>query len=98
MDILLSIQDWYAEQCDGDWEHSYSIKIESLDNPGWYVEIDLVNTSAELVKDTSIKSEVDDNNWYNIQIENGQYKASGDPMKLLFLLEKFRELVIEASI
>lgn len=95
--VLSSIQKWYVEQCDGNWEHSYSIKIESLDNPGWYIAIDLMDSSAELAKDTIINSEIDDNNWYNIQIKNGQYIASGDPMKLFFLLEKFKELVIEGS-
>lgn len=42
---LQRIQDWYARECNGDWEHSYGVKIETLDNPGWIVRIDLVETS-----------------------------------------------------
>jgi hypothetical protein len=33
--LLEQIQNWYAGQCDGRWEHSFGIKIETLDNPGW---------------------------------------------------------------
>lgn len=29
------LQKWYKSQCDGDWEHEYGIKIETVDNPGW---------------------------------------------------------------
>jgi hypothetical protein len=47
MEILQWIQQWYKEQCDGDWEHSYGITIESLDNPGWLVKVDLENTKLE---------------------------------------------------
>ena len=32
---------WYESNCNDDWEHGYGVKIETLDNPGWVVEIDL---------------------------------------------------------
>ena len=41
------LQQWYAEQCNGDWEHEFGIKIETLDNPGWSLEIDLAKTIYE---------------------------------------------------
>ena len=42
--MLEWLQDWYLKQCDGGWEHEYGIKIETLDNPGWKVIIDLAYT------------------------------------------------------
>lgn len=36
-----AIQQWYARQCDGDWEHASGIRIESTDNPGWQATIQL---------------------------------------------------------
>ncbi|MGL4464545.1 MAG: Imm53 family immunity protein [Planctomycetia bacterium] len=27
MDTLARLQDWYAAQCDGDWEHQQGIRI-----------------------------------------------------------------------
>jgi len=32
--LLQFLQEWYLEQCNGDWEHEFGIKIETLDNPG----------------------------------------------------------------
>ena len=47
MDSIQWLQSWYQEQCDNDWEHQYGIKIDSLDNPGWVVTIDLAGTPLE---------------------------------------------------
>ena len=33
-DLFSWIEKWYANNCNGDWEHSYGITIETLDNPG----------------------------------------------------------------
>lgn len=39
------LSEWYLSQCDDDWEHSYGVKIDTLDNPGWSLKIDLTDTS-----------------------------------------------------
>lgn len=31
------LSNWHKLNCNGDWEHTYGIKIETLDNPGWLV-------------------------------------------------------------
>lgn len=31
MDILKWIQSWYYENCDGDWEHLYGVRIDSIE-------------------------------------------------------------------
>ena len=38
------LSDWYESNCNDDWEHGYGVKIETLDNPGWLVQIDLFGT------------------------------------------------------
>jgi hypothetical protein len=40
-DELAWLEQWYQEQCDGDWEHHCGVTIETLDNPGWLVQADL---------------------------------------------------------
>jgi len=45
-DLLKWLQDWYAAQCDGDWAHEFGIKIGTLHNPGWSVQIDLAETQV----------------------------------------------------
>ncbi|MCL6737435.1 immunity 53 family protein [Streptomyces neyagawaensis] len=42
--VLEWLQSWYASQCDGDWEHEWGVRIETLDNPGWLVKINLEET------------------------------------------------------
>ena len=41
------LMNWYVRACNGDWEHTYGIKIDTLDNPGWLLEIDLKETPLE---------------------------------------------------
>jgi hypothetical protein len=45
MNELRLLQDWYQSQCNEDWEHSFGVKIDTLDNPGWMVKIDLNDTA-----------------------------------------------------
>jgi hypothetical protein len=42
--MIQGLQNWYLAKCDGDWEHEFGISIETLDNSGWMVTIDLSNT------------------------------------------------------
>ena len=47
LDLLLRLQQWYASQCNGDWEHQFGVRVDTLDNSGWPVRIDLVGTLLE---------------------------------------------------
>ena len=47
MELLKKLQSWYQIHCDGDWEHSYGVVIDTLDNPGWKLSIDLKDTLLE---------------------------------------------------
>ncbi|QZA76587.1 immunity 53 family protein [Deefgea tanakiae] len=49
MNTIQRVQEWYASQCNEDWEHSYGITIENIDNPGWIVKIDLTETNLYCV-------------------------------------------------
>ena len=40
---------WYRSQCDEEWEHHWGVKIGTLDNPGWWVDINLQGTPLEPV-------------------------------------------------
>lgn len=41
------LAEWLTAQANGDWEHSYGIKIETSDNPGWLVKIDIEETASQ---------------------------------------------------
>jgi hypothetical protein len=41
---LKRLERWYSVQCNGDWEHTNGITIETVDNPGWYFKVELTDT------------------------------------------------------
>jgi hypothetical protein len=90
--ILQWLALWYIDQCDGEWEHGYGVRIETLDNPGWTVSITLPKTmSGE--KDRVLVDERDAIEWIFCIIEENTYKAAGSPTSLSRLLEIFQSLV-----
>jgi hypothetical protein len=38
-DIVSWLERWYTDHCDGEWEHTYGVTIDTLDNPGWTIAI-----------------------------------------------------------
>jgi hypothetical protein len=54
-DTLTRLTRWYASQCDGDWEHGEGLKIETLDNPGWQVRVNVAETPLEAVPFPEVK-------------------------------------------
>ena len=88
MESIDRLQKWYKNQCNGDWEHDFGITIETLDNPGWLLTIDLQLTSLQGIEfeTEEEKSEFD---WYQIKIKDWKYIAYGDPDKLSFLIDYF---------
>ncbi|WP_405400891.1 immunity 53 family protein [Maribacter sp. Asnod2-G09] len=93
MDILDWIQDWFKDNCDGDWEHGEVIQITNIDNPGWEVEIDISNTSIASMNLDWILNETSKQDWYGVKIANQKFTAAGDPDKLKFLLNLFKEMI-----
>ena len=66
---LSALERWYANQCDGDWEHSYGVKIETLDNPGWRVHIDLQGTAKQDAELEGSKINRADTDWIIYWVE-----------------------------
>lgn len=70
--LLNWLQNWYKTNCNGDWEHTYGIKIETLDNPGWSVVVDLKETNLEhLTREyTLIENSDDDCMLFRLRIQS----------------------------
>jgi hypothetical protein len=47
MDNIAGIQRWFQTHCNGEWEHSHGVSIETCDNPGWHVRIGIKGTTLE---------------------------------------------------
>lgn len=91
--LLERIQDWYRNNCDGDWEHDFGIQIRTIDNPGWSVEIRLEDTALENAK-YNYKYDNCDRDWIFIEVKDGKFIGAGDPNKLNEIFRIFLEEVI----
>ena len=104
------LQNWYRMQCDGDWEHDYGIKIGTLDNPGWYVVINLVETPLETAAFEPVRRHRSEEDWVKCRIVETQsegrwewvgdvggpqYQGAGGPHNLLEIVHIFREWVLQ---
>ena len=90
---LTRLQNWYRTNCDGDWEHSYGISINTLDNPSWTIKIDLSDTCLQnLHYDKKIDNGTLD--WIFIKVADKILEASGDPTKLTTILTIFLDEII----
>lgn len=90
MNILEWLKEWYKSNCNGDWEHNYGITIENVDNPGWYINIDLWDTELENKPFDEVQIHHNEQDWLFCRVENNKFMASGDPDKLIKILEIFR--------
>lgn len=95
-DVLLRLQQWYAEHCDGDWEHTSGITITTLDNPGWWVKINLAGTNLRTRNFDRVTDPVDAAEfqeahvrWMTCYVEDETWHGAGDETKLAMILETF---------
>jgi len=85
---------WYAQHCNDDWEHQFGISIESLDNPGWMLEVNLADTSlsqAALMEDGIIG---DGPHWMQISVADDPakgrvFRGACGPLQLAELVDAF---------
>lgn len=89
---------WYESQCDGGWEHDFGVTIESQDNPGWGVKIDLAGTECEghtfARVEHNIANREDDTDWWECWTEDNVFHGFGGPCHLRTLLEAFRDWAV----
>jgi hypothetical protein len=101
-DELAWLEQWYQEQCDGDWEHHCGVTIETLDNPGWLVQADLrarpaIATDRALAIVGDPPSDTNGNQggptWMTCDIRAGKFVGAGDPTQLRAILAQLRSVV-----
>ena len=74
---LRRLADWYRSQCDGGWEHGQGVRIDTLDNPGWSVTVNLAGTVLEnrpfKTKESRYEDETD---WLRCWKEGTEFRAA----------------------
>lgn len=79
---LAELQHWYATQTDGDWEHSYGIRIGTLDNPGWTLDVDLTDTPLAGQRFEEVADTLPKRDWLICRVKDGRFEARGGPFML----------------
>ena len=92
--LLKWLEEWYLNKCNGEWEHNYGITINTLDNPGRDISIDLIDTEVKLNDLKWQYFEKSEKDWFGYKIEKNVFNASGDPTKLTYLISLFKEKVM----
>ena len=87
---LAFLQAWYQKQCNGFWEHSYGVTIESLASPGWVVTVDLTETALDRETMKPMRRETSPKDWLICEVTLNQFCGQGDPHKLLEILSVFQ--------
>ncbi len=90
MDVSRWLQSWYSAQCDGDWEHQHGVKIGTLDNPGWSLDVDLVGTALEGRAFSEVKQDRSEQDWIYCALREGRFYGRGGALNLTELIEVFR--------
>lgn len=103
-DMFTWLQQWYEQQCDGEWEHHSGITITTLDNPGWLIRIQLRGTALEylpfepVMRGTSVDGWVQDSgdrDWLYCRVfmrtpEEGRiFEGASGPERLREIVQVF---------
>ncbi len=92
-DVVAWLEQWYQAHCNGDWEHRSGIRIETLDNPGWHVRIDLEGTGMadKPFAQPDVGQGADDGDWLYCDVQDGAFDGYGGPGQLGAILHAFQE-------
>lgn len=94
---IVWLQQWFYEQCDGDWEHMQQIKIITVDNPGWSIRVNLLEMSLENENFDSIRIERTDTDWLICRVEDHTFMGNGGVLNLDEIIEIFKYWAISVQ-
>ncbi len=92
-DNLIWLLNWFYQQCNEDWEHSHGVRIGTLDNPGWYLTVNIKDTECESKDFKDIIIERSENDWFHCFIRDGKFEGPCGPFNLPEVLQIFRDWV-----
>lgn len=87
--MIDELQRWYLAQCNGEWEHQYGISIETLDNPGWRLRIDLAGTSLDSKPFVAIMETEPESTWIHCVVKDRVFEAHCGPLMLSTAIQHF---------
>jgi Immunity protein 53 len=82
---------WYENQCNGEWEHQNGINFSTLDNPGWQLIIDLVETNLSGKEFSPLKVNRSETDWFHIKVKDNKFQAAAGVRNLDEIISIFVE-------
>lgn len=82
MNTISKLCEWFERQCVDDWHESYGVKIDTLDNPGWLLKIDLKGTSLQHNVFKEIRVERSNQDWIVARRDEDAFESFGGPRNL----------------
>jgi Immunity protein 53 len=89
MNEIERLQAWYSAQCNGDWEHAFGVRIDSLDNPGWMLTVDLSGTSLEGLDYPRVDRATSEVHWIQCAVRERKWCGAGGASDLQNLIQEF---------
>ena len=83
------LQEWHKTCFNKTGKKDHRIIIETLDNPGWWVEINLKDTQYIDKQFDAIKELEDDDIWIYCVVKDNQFQAASSPQNLNSILNIF---------
>jgi immunity protein 53 of polymorphic toxin system len=96
-ELVERLEQWYSDQCDGDWEHTWGVHIGTLDNPGWRIRIHLNETSLSGREFVPVKVDRSDLDWFQCWIKDEEFNGAGGVRNLRDILRVFLEWADKAG-
>ena len=90
---LVWLQGWFADHCDADYEHDHGISIETIDNPGWCVRIELAGTELHSTPFDRVEVHRAEHDWCIAWIEGTVFEVACGPLNLGEAIHVFRSWV-----
>ena len=93
--LLAELADWHRRHCDGEREHWYGITIQTTDNPGWWMKVDLTGTTLAARRFERVAEGVDGNGypsaprWLHCQVSGHVWHGAGDVSRLEEIVSRF---------
>ncbi|NBB51529.1 rhodanese-related sulfurtransferase [Rhizobium sp. CRIBSB] len=88
------LEQYLLGHANGEWEHDFGITIQSSDNPGWVVTIDLSEMAREsLTVDPVTKTRKSETDWITLERKDHSLIGTCGPANLAALLRLMKSSV-----
>jgi hypothetical protein len=91
------LTEWYRGQCDDSWEHQHGIKLDTLDNPGWMLTVDLIGTNLQGKPMIELREGISPTDhpvsplWIHCAVSDNQFRGACDPSQVARLFHVFNQ-------